>query len=282
MGPRRTLLLRVASGGSVRLAPGSLPSRRPEATHQGGRGSTATIVPGGRAAGGEARPALQRAERALRCRALGPRVCPSQASADSQLPGPRPGRPLSASLASLHVELPSGGRCARPSGLRVLSGPLALTDAPSLPPGPSQASLCASVALPESSSSAMPSVSCWPPLPPPPPAFGHTPSCVPAPTSAPVGLRIRLAVLLSVGPPLTSVLGRGTAGPRGPGAAPPAAAPGGQAGTRSRPASQPRAGSPGMGYFWNVGPAKLGMRRGRPPTLFRTAHGHGGVTPFSA
>lgn len=52
MGPRRTLLLRVASGGSVRLAPGSLPSRRPEATHQGGRGSTATIVPGGRAAGG--------------------------------------------------------------------------------------------------------------------------------------------------------------------------------------------------------------------------------------
>lgn len=168
----------------------------------GGRGSTATIVPGGRAAGGEAGAEAS---------------CPSQAPADSQLPSPSLRRPRRLSLAPWPLSTwgcPLGADVPCPSGLHALSCPLALIDAPSISPGPSQASLCVSVTFPKFPSSAVLCVPRWRALPPLPLPFGHTPSCLLEPTPAPLGLCIPLAVSLPVGPPLTSVPGRGTARPR--------------------------------------------------------------------
>lgn len=195
------------------------------------------------------------------------------------VPIPGPGSPA----ASLHVGLPSGGRCPRPSGLHALSCPPALTDAPSTSPAPprpasvSRSPFQSLLAPPHALSpagrlgrpgpgpSGTPPAASWDPLGPRRPA---RPSGRPAAGGA--------------GAAVDLVRGRGAAGPlrAGPGRAPPAARrAGGQAGTRSRPAAQPRAGSPGMGYFWNVGPAKPGMRRGQPPTPCRTAQGAGRGDP---
>lgn len=214
----------------------------------------------------------------LRCRTLGPRVTPMPGP--SGRPGPRSqswAAPQPLSLAAWPLSMrgcPQGADAPRPSGLRAPTCPLTLTDAASVSPGPSQASLCVSVAFPECSSSLFPA-GCLRPL---CPAVGHTPSCVLGPASAPsacASLRLTRCLWGRRRPPSW---GGEQLGLAGPGAGPT------WAGRDMQPPGLRAArGQPRDGLFLECGASQAWHEAwAAANSLQDGSQAWGGVTPFSA